>query len=147
MHHPPSNPHHSHHHHPACPSSPSFLLALLSLSLSRHAARQELKPPLCVGSEGVVESGGGGSANNNAEQSCIQSGQVLAVMPPPTQVSAPCPLRNRAAAPTVWSLRRRLCFILSTHLVTHYEPRPLHSVHVFFVAVSAAIFLPQTTQS
>lgn len=50
---------------PALPLSLYFFLSLSS-SLSRRAATQELKLPLCVRSEGVV-GGGGGLANNNAE--------------------------------------------------------------------------------
>lgn len=114
-------------------SQPALRRSLLGLSLSRHAARQELKPLPCVGSEGEVESSGGGSANNNVEQSGIHSAQVLAVMPPPPPppVSAPSPPRNEAAAQTVWSPRRRLCFIPSTHSVTIDAPQSLHMVFPF----------------
>lgn len=125
---------------PSLPSVSPFFLALLGLSLSRHAATQELKPPLCVGSEGLV---GGSSANDNAEQSGIQSGQLLAVMPPATPVSAPRPPHTGGAAPTVWSLRRRLCFVLSTHFVPIYAPHSLHIGLPFLWLSQPLFFLPR----
>lgn len=125
----------SHHHRtPSLPfPSPFFSLALLSLSLSRHAATQELKLPLCVGSEGVVDRSGGGSAYNNAEQSGIQSGQALR-----SRCDATTNTSERSSSSSQWSSSPNPPF---ASLPTFVSSFPLTSLPSSRLVLCTVVFL------